>query len=199
MRALLPFVLASSIATSAMAAPFDWNAVRVSLAAVPFEDCGKPAPSYVDVTFAPDGQVASTKAESGAFAEKTVTCIEARFAKAQIAPYEGAAQSVRFMLLPAPPLPPPIVAASAPATLPYDEARAVPSGYHVEERKRTGLLVAGAIGFGAGALLLVVVAAGKTKVDGVPSDMGNIYIAFGGMALLAGGGLFVAGLSPRKV
>lgn len=104
----------------------------------------------------------------------------------------------------------------------YKAGEAVPPGYHVAERTRTGLVVGGAVTFGSLYLLSLLVAAGGADLNrggtnpvaalyvpalgpfiqmaSTESSTGKVFLAIDGLAQTAGAIMFVVGLaSPRTV
>ncbi|MEJ7729317.1 MAG: hypothetical protein WKG00_08880 [Polyangiaceae bacterium] len=57
-----------------------------------------------------------------------------------------------------------------PRTLPYDEGQAIPPGYHVEERARRGLVIAGTVTFGSAYLISILGASSAVASDDSSSD-----------------------------
>jgi len=75
----------------------------------------------------------------------------------------------------APPPPPPY--ALGPEKLEYDEDRPIPPGYHVESSVRKGLVIGGAVTFGAVYLFNVLIAIPLTAVD---DDFTPLYVPVAG-------------------
>jgi len=75
----------------------------------------------------------------------------------------------------APPPPPPYYA--GPEKLEYDEDRPIPPGYHLESSVRKGLVIGGAVTFGAVYLFNVLIAIPLTAID---DDFTPLYIPVAG-------------------
>ena len=113
------------------------------------------------------------------------------------------------------------VALSGPRQLPYHEGEAVPAGYTPVERTRRGAVIAGAVVFGSLYLLSTMAAAASSDNHGSSSSSlgalwvpgvgpfiqmastreatGKYLLAIDGLGQLAGGALFVYGLSSPKI
>lgn len=85
-----------------------------------------------------------------------------------------------------------------PAMLKYDPDAPIPAGYHVRERARTGLIVAGGVVIaGGGALFALAVAASANGAVG--EEVGMMGLFGGGAAALVGAPLLLTGLAlPTK-
>lgn len=80
-------------ATAAEGGEIDKAAVKSSLSAIPYKDCGSGGPGKVQVTFGPSGSVSSAVVTSGDYDGGTKSCIQNRFKGAKVPAYGGAPKS----------------------------------------------------------------------------------------------------------
>lgn len=80
-------------ATAAEGGEIDKGAVKSSLGAIPYKDCGSGGPGKVQVTFGPNGNVTSAVVTSGEYDGGTKSCIQNRFKGAKVPAYGGAPKS----------------------------------------------------------------------------------------------------------
>ncbi len=78
--------------------PFDREAARRALQSIVYDDCGKGGGGKLMVTFDPSGKCASARVTDGEFEETVRACIEARFAKVSVPPFDGAPRTVRISI-----------------------------------------------------------------------------------------------------
>jgi hypothetical protein len=75
----------------------------------------------------------------------------------------------------------------APRTLPYDEGQPVPPGYHVEERSRRGLVIAGTVTFGSAYLISILGASSAVSSDeNSADDFAPLFIPVAGPFITLG-------------
>jgi hypothetical protein len=84
-----------------------------------------------------------------------------------------------------------------PRTLPYDEGQAVPPGYHVEERARRGLVIAGTVTFGSAYLISILGASSAVASDDNSSDdFAPLFIPVAGPFITLGTAEDADGVAP---
>lgn len=190
---------------------FDADAARKVLSGVEYKDCGKGGPGKLLVTFAPDGTVERVVVAEGSWQPPVAICVTRRFSEIGVMPFTGSAHTVKWsVVLEGAPAPPPASYSAAPAPpppgyapygAPYDRPDVLdaskdgppPPGYHVEDRKRSGLLVTGSI-IGAFGLIFTGLA-----LDDDGYGRGRETLLYGGIAHLAVGiPLFCVGLTSKR-
>jgi hypothetical protein len=185
---------------------FDADAAKKVLSGVEYKDCGKGGPGKLLVTFSTDGTVERVVLAEGSWQPPVAICVTRRFSEIGVAPFTGSSHTVKWSVaLDGGPPPAATYATPPPAPiypLPYGGPDVIdasngppPSGYHVEERRRSSLLISGSIigGFG-----IVFTALGLDSDSGSRDGRETMLVA-GIVHLAIGIPLFCVGLSSKRV
>lgn len=78
--------------------PFDKEAARRTLKSISYADCGTGGPGKITVTFAPEGTCTAIKVSEGTYEDATRACIESRFAKVSVPPFDGTPRTIRYAI-----------------------------------------------------------------------------------------------------
>jgi hypothetical protein len=182
---------------------FDPDAAKKVLSGVEYKDCGKGGPAKLLVTFAPDGTVERVVLSEGSWQPPVAICVTRRFSDIGIAPFIGSSHTVKWSVVldsgppPAAPLPTPTYAPTyynGPEVIDGKDG-APPVGYHVEDRRRSGMLVSGSIVSGFG---LIFTGLGLDNDSGSRDGTQTMLVA-GIVHLAIGIPLFCVGLSTKRV
>ena len=185
---------------------FDVAAAKKELSAVDYKDCGKGGPGKILVTFSTDGTIERVVLAEGTWQPEVAVCVTRRFAAISVTPFVGGSHTVKYavQLEGGVPAPPPSYAAPVeprPTYNPYMVPNKqvmdahdgpTPSGYHVEERRRSGSLITGSILSGMGLVFgYLALNDSRSFSDTVPL-LAVVHLAVGIP-------MFCVGLSTKKV
>ncbi len=186
---------------------FDADAARKVLSGVEYKDCGKGGPGKLLVTFAADGTVERVVLAEGSWQPPVAICVTRRFSEIGVMPFTGSSHTVKWSVVLEAGAPPPATYASPPESgiAPYSfgpprgdvldasKGGPPPPGYHVEERRRSGLLITGSL---IAAFGLIFTGLGLDEQSG---RSGRESILYGGVIHLAVGiPLFCVGLTSKR-
>lgn len=186
---------------------FDPDAAKKVLAGVEYKDCGKGGSGKLLITFATDGTVERVVLSEGSWQPPVAICVTRRFSEIGIQPFIGSPHTVKWSVV----LeggPPPAATYSTPPAAPtyapsyYGGPEVIdgkdgppPSGYHVEDRRRSGMLVSGAIVSGFG---IIFTGLGMDS-ESASRDGQQTMLVAGIVHLAIGIPLFCVGLSTKRV